>query len=178
MRKSIFILSTILIIFSGCNDRVSYSELQDREKDKIRDYLDRNDIEVVKVMPKEAEWKENIYYKSESGLYFHLVSVGDATMQIKNNSIVSVRFILTKIDEKNTLLIRHWDPQDFLIPEEIKITDLSYNPNFGIGIQEALKYMKNYKSEAIVILESALNTNHYKNTVTPVKYRLKITAIK
>ncbi len=178
MRKILFMLSTILFLFSGCNDRVSYSELQDREQNQIKDYFDRNDIEVVKVMPKTEEWKDNIYYKSESGLYFHLISVGDTTMQIKNNSIVSIRFILRKIDEQNKLLIRHWEPQDFLIPEKLKIKDLSYNPNFGIGIQEALGYMKNYQSEAIVIVESALNTTHYKNSVTPVKYRLKITAIK
>ncbi len=178
MKKIFFILSVSLLTLVGCNDTITYSELQDREQENIKAYLDRNDIKVVKVMPKEGEWKENIYYKSESGLYFHLVSPGDSTLKVQKSSIISIRFILTKINKKNTVILRNWEPQDLLYPEQLKLSDLSYNPRFGIGIQEALGYMKNYQSEAIVIVESTLNVTNYKNTVTPVKYRLKITDIR
>ncbi len=178
MKKKLFILTIVLLALYSCgSDTVSYSELQDKEQKNIKEYIKRNKIKIVKEMPQVDKWAENLYYKSESGLYFHLISKGDTTIQVKNNSIISIRFLLSKIDKNNTLLIRNWDPQDFSTPEKLKISDLSYNPSFGIGVQEALRYMKNKQSEAIIIVESALNTNSYKNSVTPVKYQLKITSI-
>ncbi len=178
MRKIFLIISVAILGFVSCSDRVSYAELQEREQDNIQNFIDKNNIEVVRVMPKEDEWKENIYYKSETGLYYHLVKKGDESIQAKDNSIVSIRFVANKIDKYNKEIIRNWDAQDFIYPETIKISDLSYNQGFGKGVNEALKYMKNYESEAIILVESALNTDSYKNSVTAVRYRLKITAIR
>ncbi len=166
MRKIFLIISVVTLGLVSCSDRVSYAELQEREQDNIQDFIDKNKIEIVRTMPKEDEWKENVYYKSKTGLYYHLVKKGDETIQAKDNSIVSVRFVANKIDKYNKEIIRNWDAQDFIYPEMIKISDLSYNRGFGQGVNEALKYMKNYESEAIILVESALNTDSYKNSVT------------
>ncbi len=178
MRKLFLIISSVILGLVSCSDRVSYAELQEREQDNIQNFIDKNKIEVVRVMPKEDEWKENIYYKSETGLYYHLVQKGDKEIQATDNSIVSIRYVANKIDKYNKEILRNWDAQDFIYPEMIKIGDLSYNKGFGQGVNEALGYMKNYQSEAIILVESRLNTSSYKNSVTPVRYRLKITAIR
>lgn len=168
-------IATMLISITGCKNEKSYSELQDLEQVNIKSYIKRKNINVVTDMP--TQWQPSTYYKSSSGLYFHLIEEGNEAIQLNEKSNISVRFIVTKIDEKESLLLRNWEPMDFVDPLNVRLIDASSNNLFGIGVYEAIRYMKYQGAEARIIVPSEINTSEYKNTVTPVTYHLKITRI-
>lgn len=178
MKKTtlIFTLIAMTLIGVGCKNEKSYSELQDLEQATIKAYIKRKNINVVTEMP--TAWNTNTYFKSSSGLYYHLIKKGNENIPFDEKSTISVRFILTKIDEKESLILRNWEPMDFIDPQQIRLLDASSSRIFGVGVHEAIKYMKYQGAEARIIVPADINTAEYKNTVTPVTYHLKITRVK
>jgi len=177
-KNSIFFLILSLILFFSCSNSVTFSDLQDKETQTINDFIKRNNIQLVTTLPAENEWKSNLYYKSSTDLYFHLDSVGDKTDTIRANAIVGYRFIEYALDSVQTVRLKNWEPRDFPNPTTINYGTTTALTAVGSGIYQALGLMKNLNSQAEIIVPSALNTSSYSNSVTPVKYLLKITVIK
>lgn len=175
---SIFFLLLSSALFFSCSNNITYSDLQNKETQTINEFIKRNNIQLVTTFPAENEWKSNLYYKSSTGLYFHLDSVGDKTDTIRANAIVGYRFIEYALDSVQTIRLKNWEPRDFPNPTTINYGTTAALSAIGTGVYQALGLMKNLNSQAEIIVPSSLNTSTYSNTVTPVKYLLKITVIK
>lgn len=177
--KKISIIFSLVLLFTGfyaCSNTKTYSELQDEEQALINSYVKRNNIVVVTTKPEIGEWSENEYYKSSSGLYFHLVNPGDTTNKVDT---VKTKFRISYRRRLYTLTvpsdtISNWSTVDYAQPDVLIYGD--YNTG-TTGLQEAVKYMKYLNSEAKIIVPHSISTSDYLNSVTPMGYDLKITAI-
>ena len=167
----------LLTVFAACDDTKSYSELQDEEIITIQNYIQQNNIQVVTTKPADNGWGTNVYYKTSSGLYFHLVAPGDKTDSLKVNSTIGYRFIEYNLDTNKSIRIKNWEPRDYVNPWIFTYGSSTAITNFGAGIYEAIGLMKYKFSEATIIVPAALNTSTYNQYVTPVSYDLKITVI-
>lgn len=174
---SLFIILS-LIIFSSCKSEDSFSTLQDKEDQIIRNYIQNNGIKVVNNMPELDQWDTSTYYLSSTGIYYHLVSQGDTTQQqMALRSKVSYRYIEHNLKAGTT--ISYWEPGILPTPFSIIYDPTSISSgNIATGILEALGYMKYQGTVAKVIVPSSQNTSAYSNyDVIPVVYDLKITNI-
>lgn len=167
----------LLTILGACNNTTSYSQLQDQEIATINNYIQQNNIKVVTTMPKDSVWEANVYYKSASGLYFHLDNAGDTTITVALNSTVGYRFIEYNLDATKSVRIKNWEPWDFPEPMVITYGSSTAISSIGTGIYEALGLMKHKYSMAKIIVPASLNTSSYTQNVTPVGYDLKITVL-
>lgn len=186
MKKTTYILSILAIIlaFSACKDETRYpnerySDLQKKEEKTIKEYIARNNIQIVEEIPE--TWGTNTYYKTPSGLYFHLVEKGDENVSLStsNKSIVYIWTIEHELDEQKTILSKKWEPADTFDgqPTKIRYGDSYYNTVYGSGLYEAIGLMKNKNSIAKIIVPSFLNTDKYGDISKAVGYELKITVI-
>lgn len=183
MKKISIILTffSFLIVFISCSEKKTYSQLQDEEQALIKDFLKRQNITVVTTMPKIGEWKENVYYKSSSGLYFHLIkptSPSDTLnmsdyQKVKNNYEISYRSLEYTLTEKSDT-INKWSTVYFEYPDVFVYGNYSSG---STGLQEAATYMRFLNSEAKIIVPHNLNEIDYLQVVEPRGYDIKITGI-
>ncbi|MGC3979098.1 MAG: DUF4827 family protein [Paludibacteraceae bacterium] len=177
MKKISILLSFSLLLlgFFACSKTKTYSELQDEEQALIADYIKRHNITVVTTMPEIGKWKENQYYKSSSGLYYHLVSPGDytGTDTVKLKSTIAFRNREYTLDNPSDTIMNNWTTIDY--PDPFSLI-YGYTTSY-VGIQEAMTYMKYYESQAKIIVPHNLSTSSYLQSVTPIAYDLRITAI-
>lgn len=173
MRKySLFSIMLIAFIFCSCRSERNkiYADQLKEEKQKIDDYINRNDIQIATVFPDDDKWEENLYVKTTNGIYFHLVEPGKGdTIQI--NDLINLRYIKHTLDEIPDTLVDMTSSVKYPYP---------YTFRFGIdnvptSWSEAVSYMKRSGSEAIFISPSKTGTNAELNSATPMVYRFKIT---
>lgn len=184
MKKIALFISFFLLIigFSACNHTKTYGELQDEEQALIASYLQKHNITVVTTMPEVGKWKENEYYKSSSGLYFHLVSPKSATdtinltdnEKIQTRSSIAFRYKLFTIENPSDTVINNWSTIDYPFPTTVAYGDYTSS---SVGVQEAFKYMRFNNSEAKIIVPHNISTSTYLESVTPMAYDLKIKII-
>ena len=94
MKKgALFIISLIIISFisSSCNQSKSLQELIQEEQKAIDKFIIMNDFVILKNYPSNGVFKENEYYKTPDGLFFHVVDSGNGK-RVKAIDEVSVRF--------------------------------------------------------------------------------------
>lgn len=158
--------------FTSCQENITYAEQLKTEQTVIADYLSRMGIEVVTTLPTEYPWPEGTYYKSKTGLYFHLVNQGDTSSSyfLETGDKVVPRFIQYTLTEKPDTLF-NWTTIDFPYTTDFNYLDYT---QVCYGWHEAASYMKYNNSEAKVIVYSKLGFSQYQNSVTPVGYDLKI----
>mgnify|MGYP001160616551 CR=1 FL=1 len=166
-----------IIVFAACDNTKSYSELQDEEIVTIENYIKKNNIQVVTTKPADNAWGTNVYYKTASGLYIHIVNTGDKTDSLVVNSTVGYRVIEYLLDEKKTIQFKNWEVRDYNNPILFTYGSSTAISSIGTGMHEAIGFMKYKNSEAKVIVPSGLNISTYNQKVIPVGSDIKITVI-
>ncbi|MFV0471760.1 MAG: DUF4827 family protein [Paludibacteraceae bacterium] len=162
-------LMTLTVLFSACSNKKTYSELQDEEQALITNYLKKNNIKVVTILPDSDKWTPDVYYKSTSGLYFHLVSLGDTAQSIKSKSKILYRY--AEYTLKGDTVVNTYNPQEYRYPHRLTFEDYTTGTT---GLQEAVSLMKFQDSEAKIIIPHNLNSSSYLQSVTPMAYDVKI----
>jgi hypothetical protein len=159
----------IVLILASCSDSVTYAEQLKAEKELIADYIKRNNIKVVTTMPE--KWDDNVYYKSESGLYFHLISQGDVTGDtlVKNDEVIARYYRYTLDSEPDTL--DRWSTVNYPYPETYNYKDYT---QACTGWHEAFSYMKYNYSRAKIIVYSKIGFTEASESVTPYCYEMRI----
>lgn len=173
MKKNIVFLPiiTAIIILTACSSTETYDSLRAKEQTLIADYIKRNNIKVVSTMPARDKWEENEYYKSSTGLYFHLSNMGDTTSTdtIASSKTISYRYRMYTLDVPGDTIISNMSTIDYPSPKSLIYGVTTYTT----GIQEAMYYMKYPGSDAKIIVPSTLSLYDYINSVTPIAYDLK-----
>jgi len=172
----LFLGFLISIIASSCSDTKTYSQQLDDEQALITTYIKRNNIKVITSLPANGKWGLNDYYKSSSGLYFHMVNPGNTssmdTLMSKNTVVTRFKqYTLNVVSDT----ISNWNTIDYPEPETFTYGDLTQSCK---GFQEAVSYMKRNDSEAKLIIPSGNGFTIYLNSVTPLGYDLKIKILK
>jgi hypothetical protein len=173
----LFLSFLISLISTSCSNTKTYAQQLDDEQALITAYIKRQNINVLSVLPaKDAIWGANDYYKSGSGLYFHLIDSGmrndTTTLQLKNTVVPRFKQFALTI---NPDTISNWNTVDFPYPNTFIYGDLSQSCK---GFQEAVSYMRKNDSQAMLIVPSTLGFQADLNSVTPYGYLIKIKFLK
>jgi uncharacterized protein YcfL len=174
-----FLLFLISLFASSCSNTQTYAQLLDDEQTLISSYIKRNNIQVVSTFPTDSVWVKNgkdIYVKTTSGLYFHLVDHGD----LANNDTLEIKNTVVDRYKKYTLnvvsdTLSNWNTIDFPIPDQFIYGNTSQSFS---GFQETVSYMKRNNSIAKVIIPSKIGLKADMLSVTPYGYLIKIKILK
>ncbi|MDD4921032.1 MAG: DUF4827 family protein [Bacteroidales bacterium] len=102
-RFCIFALLALLAgCFLSCNDTKTYAEQLAEEEASIDAFMDLRGYTLTSVVPDEVPWPEGVFYKTESGLYVHVVDTGKCVKTIPRNTPISVRYVEMSMDNDST----------------------------------------------------------------------------
>jgi len=139
----IVFLSLLVVSIASCSKRKTYADYLKEERKAISSYIAAKNIHVQHSKPEgDEKWETNdgkeIYWQTASGLYYHQIELGDGSIAPVTGWTAYVHYTgttLSGIVEYNHTN-NQTDPASFLI---------SPNPNgkqFGVGFQEAVKYLR------------------------------------
>ena len=87
----VVILTILSCISSSCQQQKSLQELLQEERKAIDKFISTNNLVILKEYPKDGVFKEKEYFRTNEGLFFHVVDSGNGTkVQLLND--VTVRF--------------------------------------------------------------------------------------
>ena len=175
MNKFIYLIAFALttIVLSSCNDGKTYAEQLKDERKLIADYIKRNNIEVVESFPEAFPWPDNVYVKTQSGLYFRLENEGEIpedSIGVEANDKVVPRFYQYTLNEKSDTIF-NWNTIHYPFPTTFNYLDYT---KVCVAWHEAVTYMKYNESEAKFIVHSKIGFESSLTSVTPYGYHMKI----
>jgi hypothetical protein len=174
MKKTILLLLIgMAMIATGCNSN-TYSRLRDKEDKLIKNYLSRNNINVLTEEPDEDYvWGEKDYYKVSGydDLYFHLRKQGDTTYTVKVNDVIVARYKKFELTEDPDT-VSYWTTLDQAFPREFHYQNGAECE--CVGWHVAVKLMKYADAQCEIIVPSKLGFTEDQTSVTPYVYILKI----
>ena len=94
MKKGALVIVAVMIFscfFSGCNNSKSLQELLQEEQKAIDRFIKENNLVILKDYPANGVFKDNEYYRSSDGLFYHVVDSGNG-LRAKVLNDVSVRY--------------------------------------------------------------------------------------
>lgn len=175
MKKQIITLISLAImaLICSCNNSSQvYGNQLAAEKKLIKNYIARNNINIIDEVPENGIWGENDYLEIDEYLYLHLVSQGDTTSdELAVRDYISLRYKKYTLTEYADTLSA-WNTNDAASPIEFQ-----YGVNSSAICSawlKALPYMKYNNSECKLICPSKLGFSTDANTVTPYGYDIKI----
>ncbi len=184
--KKIFIFCTLLLAtLTSCNKTTTYSRQLDAEKQLIKSFIARNNINILTAWPdSNYVWAENDYLQvpNEDYYYFHVVSRGD----VQSDTIESADQIIFRF-RKYTLnqyadTISYWSTMDGANPVTFSLSNYATSEWTTLcaceGVVKALKFMNHKNAEAKIICPSKMGIETDGYSVTPYGYDLKIKGIK
>ena len=160
-----------VLVFSSCNDGVTYAQQLKDEKELIADYIKRENIKVVKEFPKEFPWGDKVYVLTKSGMYFRLESQGDTTLKVAANDKVISRFYQHTLNAISPDTLFNWNTLTYPFPTTFNYADAT---QVCEGWHEAVSYMKYNNSRAHFILHSKIGFETTGNDVVPYGFEMKI----
>ena len=89
--SGIVFLVIISCISFSCNKQKSLQELLQEERKAIDRFINMNDLVILKDYPKDGVFKEKEYFRTNEGLFFHVVDSGNGT-RIQPLNDVTVRY--------------------------------------------------------------------------------------
>jgi hypothetical protein len=180
MKREILSITTFVIILLSlvaCNNKETFSQLQEKEEQTIREYIKDNNYQIVTEKP--TKWEKNVFYLTPSGLYIHIESIGDTTVSINKDARTKIgyRTLEYQLDKVKTVISDKLNSSDYPDPIIITYGDLSSYNAIGSGMYEALGIMNSKGAKAKLIVPSALNTKTYSYNLIPTCYDVIITVI-
>ena len=94
MKKGVLGILLVMIIsciFSACNNQKSLQELLQEEQKAIDKFIKANNLVILKDYPADSVFKDNEYFRTSDGLFFHVVSPGNGK-QVQLLDEVYVRY--------------------------------------------------------------------------------------
>ena len=96
MKKIIAIATTLialLILVSSCQDRKTYADYLNDESRAIDLFISKHNLNILETFPEDGQFGEKDFYKDPAtGVYFHIIEVGDTTQNLQWKEEVYIRF--------------------------------------------------------------------------------------
>ena len=186
MKRTIFfLLIAIMLVGTGCNSN-TYSKLRAKEDKLIKNYIERNNLNILTDLPDtNYVWGAKDYYKvaGYDDLYFHLRQRGESSYTVKAGDVVVVRYKKFELTE-NPDTLNYWTTLDQASPYEFYY-GITSGASYGqtsicesIGWHEAVRLMKHPRAECEVIVPSKQGFSDDETSVTPYIYIIQIKQIK
>lgn len=182
MKKPFYILALLAAILgmAGCRSANSYSNLLKAEKNLIKAYIARNELQIVDTMPSDEAFASNpkLYYRCTDydNLYYRLEKRGTVTEDsLAASQRIAMRYIQYTLEE-HADTASFWTTLDSSNPVVfLYLTDL-YNakPASCAAWHVAARYMQYDQSECQIICPSKAGFTEAASAVIPYGFRLKL----
>jgi len=174
----VFLMIVSCVSFS-CNQRKSLQELLQEERKAIDRYIVTNDLTILKDYPKDGVFKEKEYFRTNEGLFFHVVDSGNGT-RAQLLTDVAVRFeysqYIKNVVKGDSSVILPFDYGDFYLYHPFSFVfgisqtySSSYSPVCQAWVIPLL-----YVGEGAVldlIVPSSLGASADNSSISPVFYK-------
>ncbi len=185
MKTKLIILTCAVLAFASCTDTTTYSRQLDAEKQLIKEYINRNELNILTAWPDSSYvWNEKDYLQvpDEDYFYYHLVDAGDTESDtISYTDDVIFRFRKYSLNVYADT-ISYWSTMDGAEPVSFSVSSYASSEWTSIcacsGVAKALKFMNHKNAEAKIICPSKMGIADDENSVTPYCYDLKIKGVK
>jgi hypothetical protein len=172
--KNIFFALIVALLFVACkDDNVTYAEELKAEQELIADFISRQQIQVVTVMPTTFPWPDKVYYKSKTGLCYRLTKQGDILQE--GDSVIGGDVIVPRFDEYTLGVkadtISSQSSVNYPNPLQFNYLDLT---QACAAWHEAVRYMKFNNAEAKLIVPSKIGMSKFSRPATPAGYDINI----
>ena len=184
MKKIILGLAIVMgFALMSCSGN-SYSSQRNEEDKLIKNYISRNNINVLMDEPADDyTWAENDYLlvPDKDNFYFHLRNRGDSLFiedgdTIKIDAIEPLETVVMRYKKfaltENADTLSYWTTLDQAYPMEFQYGNTTQCEATGWHI--AVKYMKYTNAECQIICPSKLGFSADGSSVTPYCYILKM----
>jgi len=167
----IFILGGM---FFSCDDTATYAEQLAAEKDDIKSFMKGRGYTVTSEYPKTIPFPDGVFYKTESGLYVHVLDTGTQVIDtIPTNTLITVRYMEVNMDD-DTVYSDMYSSTD---PYELLYNNVQTSVSYGDC--EAWHKPLDYVGDGgwvYIITPSKLGMSAYSsstNTLVPCFYELR-----
>jgi hypothetical protein len=182
MRTRFFLLSAVILLgwaLAACDDTKTYAEQLAEEKVSIQQFIKNRGYIIAKTYPDTIPFPENVFYKTESGLYIHVLDTGkQVNSSLPDNKVVLVRFLEENMDGDTTYMNLYGTGD----PYEIYYNNVQTSVSYGDcqGWHEPLEYVGD-GGHVYVIVPSKLGMSMYSSSsssLTACFYELRYTFCK
>jgi hypothetical protein len=178
MKKILAVVALFALLagtFTACDDSATYAEQLSDEKDAIKEFIKDNKFTVGDTIPTVTPWPKGYYYKTESGLYVHVIDTGTQVIDtIPNNTVISVRFYELDMDGEETYSNMYGSDDAY----EILYNNVNSTASYGdcLAWHEGLDYVGDY-GHIQMIVPASLGMSYYttSSALTAVFYDLRYT---
>jgi len=177
MKKGALVIISLIIISCisfSCKQSKSLQELLQEEKKAIDRFITMNDFVILKDYPADSIFKENEYYRTSDGLFFHVVDLGNGK-RVKPADDVSVRYeyfqYIKDVVSGDTTTYNFLSYQPFSFVYGISATYMSASSPVCQGWVIPLSYVGENAVIDIIIPSSLGSYNDYNTSIAPVFYK-------
>jgi hypothetical protein len=178
--KRFFSVVALLILlasaFYACDSSATYAEQLADEKSSINAFISNNGFKIVDTIPQTVPWPTGVYYKTETGLYVHVLDTGRCIIDsIPVNTVISVRFTEWDMDGEETYSNMESSSSGAY---EIYYNNVSESVSYGdcLAWHEGLDYVGD-EGHIQMIVPASLGMSYYTtdDELTAVFYELRYT---
>jgi len=176
MKQRFYIFALFVILASAlysCSDTETYAEQLATEKANISAFIKSRGYTVTSTIPKVVPWPDSVFYKTESGLYIHIVDTGTYVIDtIPKNTPICVRYLEVDMDGDTTFSNMY----SSAFPKVINYDNICSKTAYGdcLAWHEALDYVGD-NGHVLMIAPADLGMSYYlKNSaLTACFYELR-----
>ena len=172
--KFFLLFLLILPFLSSCSNDETYAEKLKKEKTKLNDYIQTNNLEISSdsayCFSHTIPWPENLYFKTPRGAYINIISNDTTKRAATEGCSVIVRYVATNIE--GTVIADNTSTADSRNGYEFIYTADSSTP--CIAWNDVMPYLHN-DAEAKIIATSKIGFSTYQSSVTTVISTISLT---
>jgi len=175
--KQRFCLFALLAVLSGafisCKDTATYAELLNDQNSSITSFMKARGYTLTDKIPTTVPWPDSVFYKTESGLYIHVIDTGTTVIDtIPTNTTITVRY--TEYDMNDS--IGYNNMYSASTPAEILYNNINSKATYEdcVAWHEPLKYVGDY-GHVYIIAPATIGWSAYSDAVTAHFYELRYT---
>lgn len=158
--------------FYSCDDTETYIEQKKKENSQIKMFIEDNGITVIDTVPKSCPWPDGLYYKTEDGIYVHVLDTGKAVSKsITYNTVINIRYVEKNMDGDTTYHnMMSSDP-----PYEIYYGNKQTTKQFGDckAWHEGLDYVGDGGHIEMIVPSDMGMSAYFSSTLIPAYYELR-----
>lgn len=141
--KIAFLLLSSILFIASCSKTKTYADYLKEERENIKRYINNNAIEVQNARPEgTGEWKtedgRDLYFQTATGLYYHQILLGEGRIPKVGNE-VQVRYVGKEL---SGAVIYDCTDRYSPNPQSFYLVTSPSGQRFGVGFQEAVKYLQ------------------------------------
>ena len=147
----------------------------EEEKRAISRYIDRNNLVILNEYPKDGAFKDNEFFKTDEGLYIHVVDSGNGRRAIPYRDEITVRFEYRHDIAYSDTSITYWTNTGWVNPFSF-VYGLTQSYTVSGSSYECSGWVipLNYVGERAVvdlIIPSSLGSSSDNGNINPVFYK-------